>query len=76
MNTTKTRLGRLEARQPVSMSVAVVATRADAHNVVEEAQNAGRPPPTVILTGVSRGPDTGPTWLSWGKVPDIAHAHS
>ena len=66
---TKTRLGRLEARHmPDTLDIAVVASQAEADSVVEDALQAGRLRPTVIVSGVSRGPDAGPTWLSWGKL--------
>jgi len=71
---TKTRLGKLEARhQPDALDIAIVASQAEADSVLEDALQAGRPRPTVILTGASPGSDAGPTWLSWGKLkPEIA----
>ena len=71
---TKTRLGKLEARHmPDTLDIAVVATQAEADIVLEGALQAGRPRQTVIVTGVSCGPDAGPTWFSWGKlIPEIA----
>ena len=54
---TKTRLGKLEVRhRPAALDIAVVASPAEADSVVEDALQAGRPRPTVIVTGVSRGP--------------------
>jgi len=38
----------------VARSIVVVATRVEADGVLEEAQAAGKPLPTVIVTGVSR----------------------
>ena len=52
---TKTRLGKLEAKQPVANSIVIVATRAEADGILKEAEAAGSPSPTVIVTGVSRG---------------------
>ena len=71
---TKSRVGRLEARHvPDTLDIAIVATQAEADSVLEDALQAGRTRPTVIVTGVSRGLDAGPTWLSWGKlIPEIA----
>jgi len=54
MSATRTRLGRLEARQPETRGVAVVATRVEADSILKEAEAAGSPSPTVIGTGVSR----------------------
>jgi hypothetical protein len=73
-NVTKTRLGRLEARQrPDTLDIAIVASQVEADSVVEDALNAGRPRPTVIVTGVAGAPDAGPTWLSLGKlIPWVA----
>ena len=58
---------------PATQDIAIVSSEAEADNVLAECRAAGRSRPTVIITGVPREPNVGPTWLSWGKLlPEIA----